>query len=141
VLSSDEFRRSFGNLIGFRLKKQVLNLLLKLSSGWRPKNRSVDLCCEKFSKILKQFKVEGFYVICTIDIIKEVKYMQVLKVWDVLSLDEILKLKKRLESIFSIGNFSVIDGHLGNDDLLETNEISYSDQIRVREVWSTHSLS
>nr|GFA58783.1 ribonuclease H-like domain-containing protein [Tanacetum cinerariifolium] len=37
----DEFRRSFGNLIGFRLKKQVLNILLKLSSGWRPKNRSV----------------------------------------------------------------------------------------------------
>ncbi|GKE07234.1 hypothetical protein Tco_1399252, partial [Tanacetum coccineum] len=25
----------------------------------------------------------------------------------------------------SVGDFSVIDGHLGNDDLLETNEISY----------------
>ncbi|GJR22807.1 UvrD-like helicase, ATP-binding domain, P-loop containing nucleoside triphosphate hydrolase [Tanacetum coccineum] len=39
VLISDEFRRSFGKLIGSRLKKQALNLLLKLSSGWRPKNR------------------------------------------------------------------------------------------------------
>nr|GEW67078.1 UvrD-like helicase, ATP-binding domain, P-loop containing nucleoside triphosphate hydrolase [Tanacetum cinerariifolium] len=97
---SDEFRRSFGKLTGFLLKKQVLNLLLKLSSGWRPKNRSVDLYCEKSTQILKQFKVEGFYVICTIDIIKEVKYVQVLKVWDVLSLDEIPKLTKRLESIF-----------------------------------------
>ncbi|GJR23597.1 UvrD-like helicase, ATP-binding domain, P-loop containing nucleoside triphosphate hydrolase [Tanacetum coccineum] len=101
VLFSDEFRRSFGKLTGFRLKKQVLNLLLKLSSGWRPKNRSVDLYCEKSTQILKQFKVEGFYVICSIDIIKEVKYVQVLKVWDVLSLDEIPKLTKRLESIFS----------------------------------------
>jgi hypothetical protein len=101
VLFSDDFRRSFGKLTGFRLKKQVLNLLLKLSSGWRPKNRSVDVCCEKSSQILKQFKVEGFYVICTIDIIKEVKYIQVLKVWDILSLDEIPKLTKRLDNIFS----------------------------------------
>ncbi|GJY66166.1 zinc finger, CCHC-type containing protein, partial [Tanacetum coccineum] len=29
----------------------------------------------------------------------------------------------------------------GNDDLLKTNEISYLAWIRVREVWSTHSLS
>ncbi|GJR85200.1 zinc finger, CCHC-type containing protein [Tanacetum coccineum] len=30
-----------------------------------------------------------------------------------------------------VGDFSVIDGHLGNDDLLETNEISYSARIRA----------
>ncbi|GJV67935.1 zinc finger, CCHC-type containing protein, partial [Tanacetum coccineum] len=29
-----------------------------------------------------------------------------------------------------VGDFSVIDGHLGNDDLLEANEISYSARIR-----------
>ncbi|GKD70189.1 UvrD-like helicase, ATP-binding domain, P-loop containing nucleoside triphosphate hydrolase, partial [Tanacetum coccineum] len=71
VLFSDDFRRPFRNLMGSRLKKLVLNLLLKLSSGSRPKNKSVDLCCETSSQILKQFKVEGLYVICTIDIIKE----------------------------------------------------------------------
>ncbi|GKA56640.1 UvrD-like helicase, ATP-binding domain, P-loop containing nucleoside triphosphate hydrolase [Tanacetum coccineum] len=101
VLFSDDFRRSFGKLMGSRLKKLVLNRLLKLSSGWRPKNKSVDLCCETSSQILKQFKVEGFYVICTIDIIKEVKYIQVLKVWDILALEEIPKLKKRLEGVYS----------------------------------------
>ncbi|PWA96132.1 uvrD-like Helicase, ATP-binding domain, P-loop containing nucleoside triphosphate hydrolase [Artemisia annua] len=101
VLFSDEFRRSFGKLTGSRLKKLVLNLLLKLSGGWRPKKISVDLCCGNSSQILKQFKVDGFYVICTIDIIKEVNYVQVLKVWDILALDEILKLTKRLENIFS----------------------------------------
>ncbi|PWA75023.1 hypothetical protein CTI12_AA245630 [Artemisia annua] len=101
VLFSDDFRRSFAKLTGSRLKKQVLNLLLKLSSAWRPKNRSTDFCCKSSSQILKQFKVEGLYVICTNDIIKEVKYVQVLKVWDVLALDEIPKLTKRLESIFS----------------------------------------
>ncbi|GJR50224.1 hypothetical protein Tco_1400745 [Tanacetum coccineum] len=40
-----------------------------------------------------------------------------------------------------VGDFSVIDGHLGNDDLLETDEISCPARIRVREVWSAHSLS
>ncbi|GKC47736.1 UvrD-like helicase, ATP-binding domain, P-loop containing nucleoside triphosphate hydrolase, partial [Tanacetum coccineum] len=59
VLFSDDFRRSFRKLMGSHLKKLVLNLLLKLSSGWRPKNRSVDSCCETSSQILKQFKVEG----------------------------------------------------------------------------------
>ena len=78
-----------------------MNLLLKLSGGWRPKNRSVDLHCEKSSQIIKQFKVEGYYVICTIDIIKEGKYMQVMKVWDILTLEEIPKLTKRLEGIFA----------------------------------------
>nr|GEX90582.1 UvrD-like helicase, ATP-binding domain, P-loop containing nucleoside triphosphate hydrolase [Tanacetum cinerariifolium] len=46
-------------------------------------------------------QVEGIYVISTIDIIKEVKYTQVLKVWNVLPLEEIPGLTKRLESILS----------------------------------------
>ncbi|GKA24657.1 UvrD-like helicase, ATP-binding domain, P-loop containing nucleoside triphosphate hydrolase [Tanacetum coccineum] len=101
VLFSDDFRRSFGKLTSARLKKLVLNLLLKLSGGWRPKSRSVDLYCENSLHILKQFKVEGLYVICTIDIIKECKYIQVLKVWDILPLEDISKLTKRLDIIFS----------------------------------------
>nr|XP_043619935.1 uncharacterized protein LOC122591753 [Erigeron canadensis] len=100
VLFSDDFRRSFGSLTSSSLKKLVLNLLLKLSGGWRPKNRSVDLHCETASHILKQFKVEGLYIICTIDIIKDIKYIQVLKVWDVLPFEEIPKLRQRLENIF-----------------------------------------
>nr|GEX68374.1 UvrD-like helicase, ATP-binding domain, P-loop containing nucleoside triphosphate hydrolase [Tanacetum cinerariifolium] len=101
VLFSDDFRRSFGKLTRPRLKKQVINLLLKLSNGWRPKNKSVDLSCENSSQILKQFKVEGIYLICTIDIIKEVNYTQVLKVWNILPLEEIPELTKRLGNIFS----------------------------------------
>nr|XP_043619819.1 uncharacterized protein LOC122591622 [Erigeron canadensis] len=101
VLISDDFRRSFGKLTSSRMKKMVLNLLLKLSGGWRPKSTSVDLYLENSSQILKKFKVEGLYVICTIDIVKEFRYIQVLKVWDLLSLEEIPKLTKRLESLFT----------------------------------------
>lgn len=52
------------------------------------------------SNILKQFRVEGLYVICSIDIEKEKRYSQVLKVWDILPLEEIPGLVKRLNGIF-----------------------------------------
>ncbi|WOH13225.1 hypothetical protein DCAR_0832734 [Daucus carota subsp. sativus] len=99
VIFSDNFRKSFGKL-SQRMKKSVLNLLLKLSGGWRPKNRNVDLVCESSPQILKKFKVEGLYVVSTIDIVKESNYKQVLKIWDVLSVEELPKLVKRLDSIF-----------------------------------------
>ncbi|PWA59878.1 uvrD-like Helicase, ATP-binding domain, P-loop containing nucleoside triphosphate hydrolase [Artemisia annua] len=89
VLFSDAFRRSFGMLTCDRLKKLVLNILLRLSFGWRPK-RSLGLCQENSSKGLKQFNVEGLYIVCTLDIIKDIQYEQVLK---------IPKLTKRLENI------------------------------------------
>ncbi|XP_076915166.1 uncharacterized protein LOC143574429 [Bidens hawaiensis] len=139
VLFSDDFRKSFGKLTFARLKKVVLNLLLKLSGGWRPKNTSVDMCCEKSSQILKKFKVEGLYIICSVDIIKEVKYTQVLKVWDILPLEEIPKLTKRLESIFSAytddyinrctakcleGNFEVPRSWSASQELIRFNSLA-----------------
>ncbi|XP_059668939.1 uncharacterized protein LOC132314035 [Cornus florida] len=102
VLFSDQFRKSFGKLMSVHSKKSVLNLLLKLSSGWRPKKRSVDSVCESSSQSVKQFKVEGLYVVCTIDIVKESRYIQVLKVWDILPLEEISKLVKCLDSIIAM---------------------------------------
>ncbi|PWA64845.1 uvrD-like Helicase, ATP-binding domain, P-loop containing nucleoside triphosphate hydrolase [Artemisia annua] len=100
VLFSDDFRRSFGKLTCDRLKKLVLNLLVRLSTGWRPDNISLGLCRENSSK--QQFNVEGLYIICILDIIKEIQYVQVMKVWDILPYEEIPKLTKPLENIFSL---------------------------------------
>ncbi|KAK4842138.1 hypothetical protein QYF36_016327 [Acer negundo] len=63
----------------WKKKKSVINLLLKLASGWRPKKRKIDSVCESSSHIVKQFKVEGLNIVCTIDIVKELQYIQVLK--------------------------------------------------------------
>lgn len=82
-----------------RRKKSVLHLLLKLSDGWRPKRPIVDSVGGSSLDIMK-FKVEGLFVISTVDIKKDSKYIQVLKIWDVLPPDEIPKLIKRLDSIF-----------------------------------------
>lgn len=84
-----------------RIKKSVINLLLKLAGGWRPKKLNINTICETSSQNLKQFKVENLFVICTVDVIKESEYLQVLKIWNLLPLEEIPKLVKRLDGIFS----------------------------------------
>ncbi|CAM8956395.1 unnamed protein product [Rhodiola kirilowii] len=101
VLFSDDFKKSFKILPSNRIKKSVINLLLKLSAGWRPKKLNVDMVCETSSQNMKQFKVENLFVICTVDVIKESQYLQVLKIWNLLPREEIPKLVKRLDGIFS----------------------------------------
>lgn len=51
--------------------------------------------------ILKKFKVERLYIVCTNDIAKNLQYVQILKIWDVLPLEEIPKLVNRLDSILN----------------------------------------
>lgn len=102
VTFSDIFRKSFGKLRPSHIKKLVINILLKLASGWRPKKIDVDLKFQSSSYVVKQFKVEGYYVLCSIDIMKDTTWTQFLKVWDVLPPVEIPKLLKRLDSIFAM---------------------------------------
>ncbi|KHN25944.1 TPR and ankyrin repeat-containing protein 1 [Glycine soja] len=100
VLFSDNFLKSFKKLRSKQTKKLVLDLLLKLSTGWRPKRMKVDLLCGNSSQILKQFKVESLFVVCSTDIVKESTYTQVLKIWDIMPLEDVPKLVKRLDNIF-----------------------------------------
>lgn len=94
--------KSFKNLKSFQKKISVLNLLLKLSSGWRPKKRNVDTICKCSLMMLKQFKVDDLYVVLTTDIEKNLGYMQVLRIWDVLpGLLDIQELTDRLDCIFN----------------------------------------
>lgn len=87
------------------MKNLVLLLLSKLSTGWRPRRRNIEVDCKSSSRILNKFKVRELYIVCSIDIVKESSYTQVLKVWYVLPLKEIPILVKRLDGIF--GMYSV----------------------------------
>ncbi|XP_061342438.1 uncharacterized protein LOC133288644 [Gastrolobium bilobum] len=126
VLFSDNFLKSFKKLRAERTKKSVVSLLLKLSGGWRPKRMKVDLLCGNSSQILKQFKVEGLYIVCSRDIIKESRYTQILKIWDVLPLEEIPKLVKRLDGIF---------GSYTDDYISRCSEKCYEGKIEVPLSW------
>ncbi|KAK6281230.1 hypothetical protein POUND7_015055 [Theobroma cacao] len=128
VLFSDYFRMSFGKLKSLQTKKSVLNLLLKLSSGWRPKKRNVDLICESSSMVLKQFKVEGLYIVCSIDVVKRQRYTQVLKAWDVLPLEDVGRLVKHLDGIFK----------MHTDDIIShCNEKYLKGNLEVPKTWTT----
>ncbi|KAK9106425.1 hypothetical protein Syun_022436 [Stephania yunnanensis] len=138
VQFSDNFRKSFGNL-NSRTQKSVVNLLLKLASGWRPKKTNVDSTGGSSSQLVKKFKVEGLYVICTVDIVKQPMYVQVLKIWDVLSLEDVPKLIRRLDGIFAMysddfvnrcnvkrmeGNLEVPMSWAGNIDIIRYKDRS-----------------
>ncbi|WCJ17629.1 P-loop containing nucleoside triphosphate hydrolases superfamily protein [Euphorbia peplus] len=99
VLFSENFRRSFGKLASVQTKTTALNYILRLSSGWRPKKRNADVISESF-QFLRQFKIAGVYVICSVDIVKEKRYTQVLKVWDILPIYDVQKLIRSLNGIF-----------------------------------------
>ncbi|XP_045829129.1 uncharacterized protein LOC123920847 [Trifolium pratense] len=101
VLFSDNFFKSFKRLRSEQKKKSIIGLLYKLSSGWRPKRIEVDLHCGSSSQMLKQFKVEGLFIVCSKDIVKESRYTQVLKIWDILPLEDIPKVVKNLDNIFA----------------------------------------
>ncbi|KAK2432084.1 P-loop containing nucleoside triphosphate hydrolase superfamily protein [Trifolium repens] len=101
VLFSDNFLKSFKRLRSEQKKKSIIGLLYKLSSGWRPKRIEVDLHCGSSSQMLKQFKVEGLFIVCSKDIVKESRYTQVLKIWDILPLEDIPKVVKSLDNIFA----------------------------------------
>ncbi|KAK6242402.1 hypothetical protein SCA6_007791 [Theobroma cacao] len=128
VLFSDYFRMSFGKLKSVQTKKSVLNLLLKLSSGWRPKKRNVDLICESSSMVLKQFKVEHLYIVCSIDVVKKHRYTQVLKAWDLLPLEDIGRLVKRLDGLFKMYT---------DDFISRCNEKYLEGDLEVPKTWTT----
>ncbi|KAG8369518.1 hypothetical protein BUALT_Bualt14G0021900 [Buddleja alternifolia] len=128
VSFSDNFRKSFQKLKSSYVKKLAINILLKLASGWRPKKINVDRTCEISSYIVKQFKVEGYYVVCSIDIMKDSIYEQVLKVWDILPLVEIPKLLKRLDNIYAMCT---------DDFINHCKEKCFEGYLEVPKTWST----
>ncbi|KAL6506744.1 hypothetical protein OROHE_022576 [Orobanche hederae] len=119
VLFSENFRKSFQKLRFSRIKKLVINLLLKIGSGWRPRKLIVDSRCESSSYIIKQFKVDIYYVVCSIDMMRDSIYKQVLKVWDILPMTDTAKLLKQIDSIASLYTDDFIN-HC-NDKLFERN--------------------
>ncbi|XP_043694488.1 uncharacterized protein LOC122645223 [Telopea speciosissima] len=120
VLFSENFRNSFVKLESMQKKKSVIYLLLKLSSGWRPKKTNVYPNCERSVQLVKQFKIGNLRIICSVDIMKYECYLQVLKIWDILPPEEIPKLVERLDSFFvaltddfvNLCNVKCTDGNL-----------------------------
>ncbi|XP_003631316.2 uncharacterized protein LOC100855072 isoform X1 [Vitis vinifera] len=129
VIFSENFRKAFYNLKSSHTQNTVIALLLKLSTGWRPKRRNIDLPCESSSMILKKFKVGYLYIVCSNDLEKECGYYtQVLKVWDILALEDIPKLVKHLDSLFEMYT---------DDYLTRCKKKSWEGELEIPMSWTT----
>ncbi|KAF8025762.1 hypothetical protein BT93_F2561 [Corymbia citriodora subsp. variegata] len=108
VFLGDNFVKSFRKLTSLRTQVLIMNLLPKLAGGWRPEKSNAGLSPKSCSHMVKQFEVAGLYVLCTVDILKEpqtpkiweARYIQILKIWDVLPLRDAMKLVDRLSIEF-----------------------------------------
>jgi senataxin len=91
------------------LLRVVLELLTKLSSGWRQphKNKGIVEHDGTSSQLLEKYKIKGNWnLFWTIDILQEnANYVQVMKFWDILPFSHIPELAKHLDIVF--GNFTV----------------------------------
>lgn len=85
----------------------MIQALLRLADGWRPKRKNVDF--PDAFQIAKQCKVRELYLVWMVDIVKNDEYIQVLRVWDILPLSEIPKLARRLDNIFAMYTDDYID--------------------------------
>ncbi|KAL3525107.1 hypothetical protein ACH5RR_013479 [Cinchona calisaya] len=108
VCFSDEFSKSVVRIHNSEIRKEVLFLLVKLSSGWRQphcgrsRNKMDDT-----SSLLEIYDVKGLLKLIWTVCIQRVDSIdsQVIKVWDILRGPEIPKLAKHLEKLF--GNYTV----------------------------------
>lgn len=87
----------------------MLNLLTKLSSGWRHAHKDKGMMVHDgtSSQLLEKYKVNRLLnLIWTVDILQEKSYyIQVMKVWDIVTSSDIPRLAKRLDNIF--GTYTV----------------------------------
>ncbi|KAK3426795.1 LOW QUALITY PROTEIN: hypothetical protein EUGRSUZ_F03155 [Eucalyptus grandis] len=100
VFFGDNFVKSFRKLTSPGTKMSITILISKLAGGWRPKKSNGGLLPKSSSPMVKQFQVEGLYMLCTVDILKELRYVQILKIWDVLPLSDATRLVEHLDSEF-----------------------------------------
>ncbi|XP_039171753.1 uncharacterized protein LOC104449996 [Eucalyptus grandis] len=100
VFFGDNFVKSFRKLTSPGTKMSIMILISKLAGGWRPKKSNGGLLPKSSSPMVKQFEVEGLYMLCTVDILKGLRYIQILKIWDVLPLSDATRLVEHLDSEF-----------------------------------------
>ncbi|XP_010317671.1 uncharacterized protein [Solanum lycopersicum] len=108
VIFSEDFSKSIARIKDVEISKEVISLLVKLSSGWR-KAEKKNMFSNKggnSSGLLEEYFVKHLKLIWTVDIQQQNStYLQVLKIWDILPGCHIPKFAKNLDTHF--GQYTV----------------------------------
>ncbi|KAF0892282.1 hypothetical protein E2562_014852 [Oryza meyeriana var. granulata] len=107
VIFSDEFKKSFAKLKSPQLRREVLHKLVKLGVGWRTTVRNLDV--SDASQLAKVYKVRELYLVWSTDIEKRERYFQIIRIWDLLSHQNVARTVQRLENLFSMYTNEYID--------------------------------
>ncbi|KAG5614103.1 hypothetical protein H5410_013927 [Solanum commersonii] len=108
VIFCKDFSKSIARINDVEISKEVISLLVKLSSGWRKseKNHMFSNKGRNSSVLLEEYVVKHLKLIWTIDIQQQNStYLQVLKIWDILPGNHIPKIAKNLDKHF--GQYTV----------------------------------
>ncbi|PHU19176.1 hypothetical protein BC332_10327 [Capsicum chinense] len=108
VMFSEDFAKSIARIKDAEISKEVISLLVKLSSGWRKseKNSKFSNKGGNSSVLLEVYCVKQLKLIWTVDILQQnSSYVQVLKIWNIVPGYLIPKLAKGLDVHF--GQYTV----------------------------------
>jgi hypothetical protein len=125
VFFNNDFHKSIARTSNAEIRKEVISLLAKLSSGWRQPHEERNLVVHygTSSQLLEIYKVdEQLNLVWTVDILNEDSHhIQVMKVWDVVPLSKIPRLAKQLDIIF--GSYTVDKMHRCKHKCVEGYEL------------------
>ncbi|CAM0902999.1 unnamed protein product [Alopecurus aequalis] len=108
VVLSDEFRKSFTKLKSSQLRREVLQKLIRLGDGWRTTVKNLDI--PGVSHLAKVYKVRDLYLVWSTDVEKnERRYFQIIRIWDLLSQQNLARTIQRLENLFSMYTDDYLD--------------------------------
>ena len=87
---------------------EVLQKLVKLGAGWRTTFKNVGICGT--FQLAKVWKVRDFYLVWSTDVEKsERRYVQIIRIWDLLSHQHVARTVQCLEKLFSIYTDNYLD--------------------------------
>ncbi|KAM3389468.1 hypothetical protein ACQJBY_011549 [Aegilops geniculata] len=108
VVLSDEFRKSFTKLKSTQLRKEVLQKLIRLGDGWRTTVKNIDI--PGASHLAKIYKVRNLYLVWSTDVEKtEGRYFQIIRIWDLVSQQNVTRTVQHLENLFSMYTDDYLD--------------------------------
>lgn len=107
VILSDNFRKSFVKLKSPQLRREVLQKLVKLGGGWRSALKNSDIS-DTF-QLAKVYRIRDLYLVWSTDLEKNERYFQIIRIWDVLSHQNVSKTVQRLENLFSMYTDDYLD--------------------------------
>ncbi|KAL6608064.1 hypothetical protein ACP70R_041127 [Stipagrostis hirtigluma subsp. patula] len=100
IIFSNDFRNAFLKLKSAQLRREVLQKLVGLGCGWRSRWKDMGMI-DKF-ELAKVYRVRDLYLIWTTDLEKDGRFFQIIKIWDLVTLQHIERTVRRLENLFSM---------------------------------------